>query len=77
MENWHTDKLIGIGLIFALILWIGGGIAIALTGGEFPVSDMPGNIVTGLAGYMGRAIVEQNKHKKTSKTKKKKELDTK
>ncbi|MBQ7630957.1 MAG: hypothetical protein IJS81_12230 [Selenomonadaceae bacterium] len=61
MRNWNTDKIIGAGLIVALFLKIIGDIAVALINGTSPPSDLPMNIVTGLAGYMGRSLLEKNK----------------
>ena len=29
--------------------------------GKFPTTDLPMNIVTGLAGYMGRSLLEKQK----------------
>lgn len=59
MAQWHTDKIIGLGLIIALLLKICGDIAISITTGTAPPSDLPMNIVTGLVGYMGRSLVEK------------------
>ena len=59
IANWHTDKIIGLGLIVALLLKICGDIAISITTGTAPPSDLPMNIVTGLVGYMGRSLVEK------------------
>ena len=59
ISQWHTDKLIGLGLIIALLLKICGDIAISITTGTAPSSDLPMNIVTGLVGYMGRSLVEK------------------
>ena len=59
IANWHTDKIIGLGLIIALLLKICGDIAISITTGTAPSSDLPMNIVTGLVGYMGRSLVEK------------------
>lgn len=61
MKDWNTDKIIGAGLIIALFLKIVGDIAVALINGTAPPSDLPMNIVTGLAGYMGRSLLEKNK----------------
>ena len=61
MNSWNTDKIIGAGLILALILLIIGNIIITLYTGKFPTSDLPMNIVTGLAGYMGRSLLEKQK----------------
>ena len=62
MKNWNTDKIIGAGLIVALILLIVGNMVITLWTGNFPTSDLPMNIVTGLAGYMGRSLLEKQKN---------------
>ena len=61
MENWHTDKIIGAGLIVALLFLVIGNIFITLYTGKIPTSDLPMNIVTGLVGYMGRSLLEKNK----------------
>ena len=56
MKDWNTDKIIGAGLILVL-----GNIAITLYTGKFPTFDLPMNIVTSLAGYMGRSLLEKQK----------------
>ena len=61
LENWHTDKIIGAGLIVALLFLVIGNICITLYTGKIPTSDLPMNIVTGLVGYMGRTLLEKNK----------------
>lgn len=67
MNRWNTDKIIGAGLIVALLLKITGDIAVAIINGNSPPSDLPMNIVTGLAGYMGRSLLEkQNKGEDTN-----------
>ena len=75
MSNWNTDKIIGLGLILALLVKIGGDIAIALISGSSPSSDLPMNIVTGLAGYMGRSLLEKNKPIDTKKEQKEVDKD--
>lgn len=65
--SWDTDKIIGAGLIIALIIYIIGiFIAACLVGVTLPL-DVPGNIVTGLAGYMGRTLLDKDKHKDEKK----------
>lgn len=71
MRNWNTDKIIGTGLILALLLKICGDIAISLINGTSPPSDLPMNIVTGLAGYMGRSLLEKSKYSNSDKPSKK------
>ena len=61
MNRWNTDKIIGAGLIVALLLKITGDVAVAIINGNSPPSDLPMNIVTGLAGYMGRSLLEKQK----------------
>lgn len=61
MHSWHTDRVIGAGLIAALLLKIAGDIAITIATGNSPPSDLPMNIVTGLVGYMGRSLMEKGK----------------
>lgn len=61
LKNWDTDKIIGAGLILALLFLILGNITITLYTGKFPTTDLPMNIVTGLAGYMGRSLLEKSK----------------
>ena len=60
-KTWNTDKIIGAGLILALLLLIIGNFIVIFVTGLFPHSDLPMNIVTGLAGYMGRSLLEKNK----------------
>ena len=76
MRNWNTDKIIGAGLILALLLKICGDIAISLINGTSPPSDLPMNIVTGLAGYMGRSLLEKSKLTETT-SKKEDDIDVK
>ncbi len=61
LATWNTDKIIGAGLIVALLLLIIGNIIITLNTGKFPTSDLPINIVTGLAGYMGISLLEKQR----------------
>ena len=61
MKNWNTDKIIGAGLILVLLILVIGNIIITLYTGKFPTTDLPMNIVTGLAGYMGRSLLEKQK----------------
>ena len=61
MRNWSTDKIIGTGLILALLIKIVGDIMITVINVTAPPSDLPMNIVTGLAGYMGRSLLKKSK----------------
>ena len=61
MRDWNTDKIIGTGLIFCLLVYIVGFfVTVYYTGITLPL-DVATNIVTGLAGYMGRSLLEKNK----------------
>lgn len=62
MTTWDTDKIIGAGLISTLVILVIGNILIALYTCNNPPTDLPMNIVTGLAGYMGRSLLEKHKH---------------
>ena len=48
MKDWNTDKIIGAGLVLALLILIMGNIIFAMKTGKFPTTDLPMNIVTGL-----------------------------
>lgn len=61
MKNWSTDKLIGVGLIIALFLYIFGFYTSILLTGTITPLDVASNIVTGICGYMGRSLIEKNK----------------
>ena len=61
MFFWDTDKIIGFGLVAALLVIVSGNIAITFMTGAAPSTELPGNIVTGLAGYMGRSLLEKRK----------------
>ena len=62
MFFWDTDKIIGAGLVAALLVIVIGNIAITFMTGATPSTELPGNIVTGLAGYMGRSLLEKKKN---------------
>lgn len=59
--NFHTDEIIAFGLILALLLKISGDIAISLVTGNSPPSDLPMNIISSLAGYMGRTLIDKSR----------------
>ena len=64
MNNWNTDKIIGAGLIVALFLYIVGFYAAIIIINTVVPLDPVSNIVTGLAGYMGRSLLEKKKDNK-------------
>lgn len=61
MNTWNTDKIIGAGLISALFLYIIGFYTVIVVNGTITPLDVASNIVTGLAGYMGRSLLENKK----------------
>ena len=69
MNNWNTDKIIGAGLIAALFLYIIGFYSVIVINGTITPLDIASNIVTGLAGYMGRSLLEKNKSNDDGKSK--------
>ena len=58
MRNWSTDKIIGVGLVIALFLYIIGFFVALTTLGITAPLDVASNIVTGICGYMGRSLLE-------------------
>ena len=67
LKNWNTDKIVGAGLILALILSLIAWLIVAIFTGVVPALDFQTNIVTGLAGYMGRSLLEKNRNEEISK----------
>ena len=61
MNKWSTDKIIGTGLIVALFLIIVSDLIIALLNSEIRSTELPGNIVSGLVGFLGRDILSKIK----------------
>lgn len=57
MKNVDTDKIIGTGLVVALLVNI-----IAPAFGVAASAELSSNIVACLAGYMGRSLLEKFKH---------------
>ena len=63
MNKWDTDKIIGAGLIVALIFYFVVITIVAVVKDTLLPLDVASNIVTGLAGYMGRSLLEKIKNK--------------
>lgn len=59
MSRWNTDKIIGAGLIVALIFYFVVITVVAVVKDTLLPLDVASNIVTGLAGYMGRSLLEK------------------
>ena len=58
MKNWSTDKIIGVGLVIALFLYIIGFFTSMILIGITAPLDVASNIVTGICGYMGRSLLD-------------------
>ncbi|MBR4641559.1 MAG: hypothetical protein IKO74_02415 [Selenomonadaceae bacterium] len=61
-----TDKILGTGLVSALILFITGNVVIVLCGLPPLPMELGNTIVTGLVAYMGRSLADKlacSKHK--------------
>lgn len=59
MKNLDTDKIIGVGLIVALILIILADFIIAMFNGQVRSTELSGNIVSGLVGFIGRDLLNR------------------
>ena len=59
MKDWDTDKIIGAGLIVALIFYFTTVLIIAIVRGQIMPLEVAGNIITGLIGYMGKTLVDK------------------
>lgn len=68
--TWDTDKIIGAGLICALILYLLGVFIVAILIGKVLPLDVAGNITTGLIGYMGKTLIDKVKQKEEEANKK-------
>ena len=60
-DYWTTDRIIGAGLIITLFLIVIADLVIALINGEIRSTELPGNIVSGLVGFLGRDLLEKVK----------------
>ena len=69
MKDWDTDKIIGAGLIVALIFYFTNVLIIAIVRGEIMPLEVASNIITGLIGYMGKTLFDKMKHPSDEKTK--------
>ena len=66
MKDWDIDKLIGAGLIVALIFYFAIVLVVTLIDGKVLPLDVASNIVTGLIGYMGKNLVDKIRGEKRS-----------
>ena len=69
MKDWDTDKIIGAGLIVALIFYFTTVLIIAIVRGEIMPLEVAINIITGLIGYMGKTLFDKMKHPSDEKIK--------
>ena len=67
MATWDTDKIIGAGLVLALVIYmIIVGLVAWCKDTVLPL-DVASNIAVGLTGYMGRISVEKFKQSSEKK----------
>ena len=66
MKDWDIDRIIGAGLIFALVFYFVVVLVVTLTTGKVLPLDVASNIVTGLIGYMGKNLVDKIRGDKRS-----------
>ena len=62
LKQIDTDKILGAGLVFALILFVVGNVILVLCGHDALPIEFGNTIVTGLVAYMGRSLAD--KHRK-------------
>ena len=77
MKDWDTDKIIGAGLIVALIFYFVTVLIIAIVRGEIMPLEVAGNIITGLIGYMGKTLIDKIRPKSDDKADDKQKSDAK
>lgn len=63
MATWDTDKIIGAGLVLALIVYMCIVGLVAFFRDTVLPLDVASNIAVGLTGYMGRSLVERLKQR--------------
>ena len=77
MSEWSTDKIVGVGLVIALLVSI---VASALTGidGEKLQTTLATGLIgfIGRIGYLGHGITEAAEHRETPKREKKEEKES-
>ncbi len=59
MKNWDTEKIVGAGMILALLITICGNIVFALMTEQFPTSDLAKDIALVLGGDMGKDVIKK------------------
>ena len=59
LSRLDTDKIIGTGLILALILFVVGNVILVLCGHPSLPIEFGNTIVTGLVAYMGRSLADK------------------
>ena len=61
LNKIDTDKILGAGLVFALILFVVGNVILVLFGNNALPIEFGNTIVTGLVAYMGRSLADKNR----------------
>ena len=58
MKDWSADKIVAVGITFALILTIIGADVVSVIKGDMEIASLGKEIAIGLFGYMGRGAVQ-------------------
>ena len=66
LNQIDTDKILGTGLVAALLFFVVGNVVLILCGREPLPIEFGNTIVTGLVAYMGRSLAD--KHRKEDPT---------
>ena len=64
IEHWSTDKIVGSGLVLALVIAALGDVFISLMLGTATYGSLTKDITLGLVGYLGRGQMEKRTDKK-------------
>ena len=59
LKQIDTDKILGTGLVAALLIFVVGNVALALCDREPLPIEFGNTIVTGLVAYMGRSLADK------------------
>ncbi|MBR4382735.1 MAG: hypothetical protein IKP64_04170 [Selenomonadaceae bacterium] len=59
LNRIDTDKILGTGLVAALLIFVVGNVALALIGRDPLPIEFGNTIVTGLVAYMGRSLADK------------------
>ena len=66
LNRIDTDKILGTGLVAALLIFVVGNVALALIGRDPLPIEFGNTIVTGLVAYMGRSLTDKHRKEEPS-----------